>query len=179
MENNKPRKILGRHKVRLLSYQYDAGDSVAGKPPRAVCKLQILEGHRKGETLWWNGYLSENWQVSTAKGLRALGMTNDNIVSPEWDTGRMAIAVERENPGSSKYKSSIDFIDSIDAPRVKNPVPAKEASKIASQFRHLFRTTPALPMDESLRAPTVEYAPSTREETPTVSTPTETDPAPF
>lgn len=177
--NFKKPKTLAKHPVRCVDYTYDEGNAQRG--PQAICKLEVLRGPAAGQTRMYYGSLKEGGQEFTAKALRALGMTNDDIVNPVGLGSREALAVERENlyPGA-KNKSRIDFIDPIEAPKLKSANPPKNASATASKFKALFKSVPALPSDSA-----VVPAPEGGPESPvTVSPALETDgagdsPAPF
>ena len=144
-------KTLFKHKVRCIDYQLDVGDPSKKRGGQVVCRLQIVEGPGAGETRMWYGNLHEQSQTYTIRGLRALGMTNDDITAPIGLGTRKAIAVERENLWKdpitgepSKNKSRIDFIDPIQVDRVKvnNPVTDKNAASVASKFKALFKSVP-------------------------------------
>ncbi len=169
-------KVIAKHIVKCVDYVLDAGDPSKKRAPQAICRLQIVEGTNAGFTHMYYGSLHEACQEYTVRALRALGMTNDDITAPIGLGTRKAIAVERENlfPGA-KNKSRIDFVDALEAPRLKthNPVTDKMASSVASKFKALFKASPALEMDPSVAAPTnVEHAPEP-------SQAAETDASPF
>lgn len=148
-------KTLNKHRVKALDFAYDNGSN--GKAPQVIVRLQIVEGQFLGSIRTYYGSLHEKCQDWTVKALRALGMTNDDITAPVGLGSRVALAVERENlfPGA-KHKSRIDFIDPIEAPKLKanNPiVSTAEAKQVASRFKALFKAQPALELSDAVKAP--------------------------
>lgn len=150
---SKPRpKVLAKHVVKYLSHAVDQGDAKHG--PQVIISLQIVEGKLAGERRTYYGSLNDGSQEFTAKAMVALGMTNDDLMAPEGLGSRKALAVERENlyPGA-KYKSRIDFVDPIEAPKVKANNPVTNPSAMSSKFRALFKSIPKPEMHESVAAP--------------------------
>lgn len=145
-------KVLNKYVVKCIDYVYDPGN--AKKKPGVVCRLQILEGSRKGDTVMWYGSMSEQSQEFTADALRALGMTNDDILNPQGLGSRKALAVERENlwPGA-KNKTKIDFVNPIVPPKLKASNPVSNPSSTTSKFKALFKSKPALEMHPAVVAP--------------------------
>ncbi len=153
-------KIVAKYPVRCVDYVYDDGNLKANPPkfPQAICKLEILRGPNAGQTRMYYGSLKEGGQKFTAPALLALGMTNDDVTAPVGLGSREAIAVERENlyPGA-KNKTRIDFIDPVEAPKLKAANPPANPSAAASKFRALFKSLK--PLSEGV-APTAEPAPT-------------------
>lgn len=160
MSSTKKPKTICKHPVKCIDFAYDDGDPKGTRGPQAVCKLEVLRGPAAGQTRMYYGSLKEGAQQFTANALRALGMTNEDVTAPVGLGTREALAVERENlyPGA-KNKTRIDFIDPIEAPKLKSANPPKNPSASASKFRALFKNTPALPEDTAV-APAVELTPT-------------------
>lgn len=161
MSSNRKPKTICKHPVKCIDYTYDDGDPKGGRGPQAICKLEVLRGPAAGQTRMFYGTLKEGGQQFTAKALQALGMTNDDVTAPVGLGTREALAVERENlyPGA-KNKTRIDFIDPIEAPKLKSANPPKNPSASASKFRALFKSLPPLsdgvpPTTEAAAVPTV------------------------
>lgn len=153
MTTYKKPKTVAKHTCKYIDHTVDAGNG-KDKGPQVICRLQVLDGPRAGDFLMWYGSLKESSQEYTAKGLRALGMTNDDIMNPIGLGTRKAKAVERENlfPGA-KNKTRIDFIDPIEAPKLMSANPVTNPSSMTSKFKALFKSTPALEMHPSVAAP--------------------------
>lgn len=131
-------KIVARHRIKCVDYRYFP--ETADEAARVSCRLEITAGERKGETIWYNGKLTEKGQTHVANALLALGMRNDDLAAPVGIPGDVeAIAVERENtyPGA-KNPTRIDFIDPLPA---DGPPPARETTRSAAKFKALFRRT--------------------------------------
>jgi hypothetical protein len=167
-------KILGKYIVKATEYAFDGG--TATKAPQAIVKLLILEGQHAGSTKMYYGSFHEKCQEYTCEALRALGMSNDDVTKPEGLGSRKAEAVERENNYTPTSKPRIDFINSIEAKKitVKNPVPDKQASAVASKFKALFRAIPVLELNEEVAAPEKAADP-----TPPAAQPTTNVESPF
>ncbi len=152
-------RTVAKHIVKYTEHILDGGSN--GKAPQIVCRLVVLEGPKSGSTLMWYGGLSDNSQQYTVKALRALGMTNDDIMNPVGLGTRRAVAVERENlwrdpktGASPKNKTRIDFIDAIEPVKLKPSNPVTNPSNMSSKFKALFKSTPALELSAEVVAPT-------------------------
>lgn len=132
-----------RYTCQAISFQlYDAEDN---KAPQVGVELRVIEGPEAGKTIFWYGSLHENAQEYTAKALRDMGWSCNDITALEGLGSLKVVAVEKIEEYKGKPRTKWMIFP------VKTPKPTLEADAKASfgaRFKALAAAVPAVKQTE-------------------------------
>lgn len=132
-----------RYIAQAVSFQlYDAEDN---KAPQIGVELRVTEGPSAGKTIYWYGSLHENSQEYTAKSLRDMGWSCNDITALEGLGSLKVIVIGKADEYKGKTTQRWNVFP------VKTPKPTLEAdakSSFAARFKALAASVPAVKVTE-------------------------------
>ncbi len=125
-------------------------DGTGEKAPSVSVTLRVVEGPSTGKDIFWYGSLHENAQEFTAKALRAMGWTSNDITTLD-GLGDIKVTVQGKESkpypaGSGKTRQEWSIWE------IKQPAPRladENKASFADRYKALGVATPALQRSEA------------------------------
>jgi len=139
-----------RKTICVATGDFDLTESKKGNPTLVV-PLKVLEpADRAGETLLYYGTVTDETIEYVTKSLRALGMTNTNIMAPEGLGRCKAQVVEQQSEYKGKLNWRVRFVNELKA---KKSLSASAQEDFAARMKAALENSVPVEVDDSNAAP--------------------------